>query len=337
MNQTTQMHQIAAELSEFDTTFTPHYDDGILDFIRKMNLIEFTILGNRQVNRCLTYLRENHLEIDFQGRRGDYDLVVTCSDLIIPRNIRNKKILLVQEGMTDPENWVYHLVRIFRVLPRWLSSTAAMGISNLYDRFCVASEGYKEHFVRKGADEAKIVVTGIPNFDNCKKYSENSFPHKNFVLVCTSDVRETYKYENRKKFIRRAVQIANGRKLIFKLHPNENIGRATREIERYAPGALIYSGGGAEPMIANCDVLITRFSSTVYVGLALGKEVYSDFNVDELRQMIPLQNASAARNIAAECRDLLGALEETETIRRRNSQPRKPAIQAEVLFPGAST
>ncbi len=30
-------------------------------------------------------------------------------------------------------------------------------------------------------------------------------------------------------------------------------------------------------MIANCDVLITRYSSTVFVGLALGKETHSDY------------------------------------------------------------
>jgi hypothetical protein len=58
-------------------------------------------------------------------------------------------------------------------------------------------------------------------------------------------------------------------------------------------------------MIANCDVLITRFSSTAYVGLALGKEVYSDFDVDELKTLTPIQNGRAAANIATVCRELL--------------------------------
>jgi hypothetical protein len=309
-----------------------------MDWIRRLNLLEFTILGNRQIRRCLAYLHEHKLEVDFGGRNGDYDLVVTCSDLIVPGNIRDKKILLVQEGMTDPETWLYHAVRRFRFLPRWLSSTAAMGMSNLYTRFCVASEGYKRHFAHKGADEARIVVTGIPNFDNCRKYLQNDFPHRNFVLVCTSDVRETYKYENRKRFIRRALEIANGRQLIFKLHPNENIVRATREVQRYAPGALIYSTGSAEPMIANCDVLITRFSSTVYVGLALGKEVYSDFDVEELRKMTPVQNASAARNIAAECRELLQLAGEPQPVQQQRSNPKSGILRGtEVVHQGTST
>ena len=60
-------------------------------------------------------------------------------------------------------------------------------------------------------------------------------------------------------------------------------------------------------MIANCDVLITRVSSTALVGLALGKETYSDFDMDELRRLTPVQNRSAAFNIAKVCRRILEA------------------------------
>jgi hypothetical protein len=125
-------------------------------------------------------------------------------------------------------------------------------------------------------------------------------------LVATSDTRETYKYENRKKFIRKAVKIAGGRQLIFKLHPNEKVERASREINKYAPGSLIYSSGNTEHMIANCETLITRFSSVVYVGLALGKEVYSEFNLDDLKKLMPIQNdGTSALNISKVARKLL--------------------------------
>src|SRR5262249_55168128 len=110
-----------------------------------------------------------------------------------------------------------------------------------------------------------------------------------------------------KAFIRKAVQIANGRQLIFKLHPNERVGRATREIQRYAPGATVFATGSAEEMIANCAVLMTRFSSTTYVGLALGKEVHTDFDLDDLREKLPIQTGTAAQAIAAVCRQLIGA------------------------------
>jgi len=336
MNQTTQMHQIAAELQEFELFFTPHYCDGTLDVLRNLNLLEFTILGNRHVRRCREYLRSAGLNIDFQGKSSVYDLVVTCSDLIVPRNIAKNRIVLVQEGMTDPENFIYQLVRRFRFLPRWLSGTAAMGLSDKYDVFCIASEGYRQLFVKKGANATKLVVTGIPNFDDCKKYLDNDFPHHNYVLVCTSDIRETYRFEDRRKFVRRAVQIAGDRLLIFKLHPNEDAQRATREIQRYAPGALVHASGNTEEMIANCDVLITRYSSTVYVGLALGKEVYSDFDVNELRNLTPIQNASAAGNIASVCRNLLGLPARPEESTKLAGNVQEKQRYPEMAFPGAS-
>jgi hypothetical protein len=67
----------------------------------------------------------------------------------------------------------------------------------------------------------------------------------------------------------------------------------------------VFATGSAEEMIANCDVLITRFSSTAFVGLALGKETYSDFDMDELRRLMPVQNGSSAFNIANVCRRFL--------------------------------
>lgn len=323
-NQTTQMHQIAQELPGYDHCFSPYYCDGILETSRKLGLIEFAIAGNRYVRRATEYIRNNNLTLDFQGRAHSYDLVVTCSDLVIPRNIRHNKIVLVQEGMTDPENFAYHVVRRLPFLPRWLASTSTTGLSHQYDFFCVASEGYKNLFIRKGVRPEKIVVTGIPNFDNCKKYLRNDFPYKNYVLVCTSDTRETFKWENRKQFILRAREIAGSRQLIFKLHPNERVDRATSEIKRYAPDALVFPTGNTEEMIANCDILITKFSSVVYVGLALGKEVYSGFNLEELKELTPIQNAAAARNIANVCRKLIGDSDNGREQLTGTANPKRP-------------
>jgi len=179
------------------------------------------------------------------------------------------------------------------------------GLSDAYRAFCVASEGYRDFFIQRGARPEKIVVTGIPNFDNCRRYCTNDFPYKHYVLACTTNLRELLRYENRKAFIRRALEIAGGRQLIFKLHPNENIERAAREIRAYAPAAMVFTTGSAEEMIANCDALITRFSSTAFVGVALGKDTYSDFDMDTLIRLLPLQNDSAALNIANVCRRVL--------------------------------
>lgn len=314
MNQTTMLHKISMKLPEFECFFTPYYGDGVIKKASEMGLLDFTVLGGKLKKQSLEYILHNNLPLDNGGIKNDYDLVVTSSDLIIQKNIRNKKIILVQEGMTDPENFAYYLVKTFK-LPRYLASTSTTGLSNAYDYFCVASEGYKELFIKKGVDEEKILVTGIPNFDNCADYLNNDFPHKNYVLVCTSDTRETFKYENRKKFIKKALKIANGKQLIFKLHPNENYERAEREIKKHAPGALVYSSGNTNHMIANCDTLITRFSTVVYVGLALGKEVYSEFNLEELKKLTPLQNGGkSSENIAEICKLLLESKQDIRTI-----------------------
>lgn len=305
INQTTMMHQIAKHLTDYDCYFTPYYSDGIIDLLVQKGFLDFTILGGQFRQSTEEYLRANNLPVDYKGMQHDYDLVITCQDLIVPNNLKRKKVILVQEGMTDPETIMYHMVKMLG-LPRWLASTAATGLSDAYQWFCVASEGYRELFIKKGIKPEKIVVTGIPNFDNAAQYLNNNFPYHNYVLVATSDRRETFNYENRKAFIQKAIDIAQGRQLIFKLHPNENHFRATNEIKEMVPDALVFTGGNIGHMIANCDVLITKYSSVVYLGIAMGKEVYSDFNVEWLKRLCPIQNGgTSAANIASLARRVL--------------------------------
>lgn len=306
LNQTQMGHKIAQQLQgEYDCYFTPYYGDGLYRWLARRGWLDFTVLGGNFRQQTEQYLVDNNLPVDWRGQQREYDLVVTGSDLLVQKNIRNKKVVLVQEGMTDPENLMFYLVKWLK-LPRYLASTATNGLSNQFDYFCVASEGYRDLFIRKGVRPEKIVVTGMPNFDNEARHRNNHFPHKNYVLVATSDMRETLKPDNRRKFLKKAVAIANGRSLIFKLHPNEKVGRAVREIKELAPDALIFTEGAIEPMIANCAVLITQYSTVVYTGLALEKEVHSYFDIAMLRRLTPIQNGgTSARHIAQVCRSLL--------------------------------
>ncbi len=306
LNQTIMMHKISKHLNDYNCWFSPYYADGIVGYYSKTSVLNFSILGGQFRERTIDYILSKNLQLDSGGNDRKYDLVFTCSDLIIPKNILNSKIILVQEGMTDPENIIYYLVKYLK-LPRWLASTSATGISNSYEIFCVASEGYKNLFIKKGIIPEKIRITGIPNFDNCISYADNDFPHTGYVLAATSDSRETFKFENRKKFILKVNKIAAGRKIIFKLHPNEYVERATLEIKKYSPEALVYSFGNTEHMIANCSVLVTRYSTTAYVGLILGKEVYSEFDIDELNRLLPIQNEGISDyNISIIARSLMG-------------------------------
>ncbi|MEI7695341.1 MAG: hypothetical protein WCI64_06820 [Chlorobium sp.] len=305
MNQTTQMHQISGWLEEYDRYFSPFFSDGLLGTASDLGMLEFTIMGRKRSERSIDYLRSHHLQLDIGGLAHDYDLVVTCTDLIVPKHIRSKKIVLVQEGMTEPETGLYHLARNFSWMPRWIAGTAMTGLSDAYNKFCVASEGYRDLFIRKGVNPAKIEVTSIPNFDNCAQYLLNNFKHRDYVLVCTSDNRETFIYENRRKNIERYLAMAENHQLIFKLHPNENAKRAIKEIQRYAPDSLVFSEGRTEEMIANSRMLIAQFSSTIFVGSALNKEVHCGLDHDVLKSLTPLQNNSAAKMIADVCREVV--------------------------------
>lgn len=327
LNQTKMMLAVAAAMPEADGYFTPYYCDGLLEMARRVRLLEWTVAGYSWRQQSLDLLQARGMKIDWAGRSGHWDLVVTSSDLIVPANVRGGRIVLVQEGMTDPEGLGFQLRRMLPFLPVWIAGTAGTGTSGIYDRFCVASDGYRELFLRKGAPAERTVVTGIPNFDDCASYARNDFPHRDYVLVCTSDTRETFKRDDRKAFLRRCVAIAAGRQLIFKLHPNEKFTRNTREIEEHAPGALIYTKGSAEEMVANCAVLVVQYSTLAYVGLALGKEVVAYADVDVLRRLLPLQGGGAAANIAAVCRQVLRTPVDELLAERRGGRAALAAVE----------
>ena len=232
--------------------------------------------------------------------------VVTCTvSWLVQKNIRGRKLILVQEGITEPDGLALTVVRSLG-LPRWIANTAATGLSNAYDVFCVASEGYRDFFAGRGVKREKMAVTGIPNFEIFISHPGCNFPLKNYVLVATSSVRENGKPDDRCGFLRRVRQIAGERPVVFKLHPNENVDRARREIRCFFPTRPCIWTGDVNAMIANCDVLITQYSSVVYAGLALGKVVYSCFDLKQLRRLLPVQNGgSSARHIAEICREVV--------------------------------
>lgn len=304
-NQTTQMHQIAQQLPEYDCWFSQIYDEHwYADFGIKMGWLDHTIVTGHFKAKGDKYLAEHQLQVDYRGQKHHYDLVLMCTDLIVPANVRATKSIWVQEGMIDKTTWWSKVVKRLK-LPGWIGmDTSLNGSSNLCDIYCAASEGYKQFFTKMGTDANKIIVTGMPNFDNIEQFTHNNFPHRDYVMVATSDIRECFRHEDRPAFIRHCVEIANGRQLIFKLHPNEIYDRAVQEIRENAPtDAMIFQEGNTNEMIANCQELITQYSTVVYVGIALGKKVHSFFDVNELKRLAPLQNGgTSAQNIANVCR-----------------------------------
>ena len=305
-NQTTQMHQIAERMPQIDAWFSPYFaDNPFYRFGIRLGLLESAIIGYRRRGICLDYLNQHGLQVDLQAERNEYDLVVTCNDQVMPAKLARTPTVLVQEGIQDPPNLKFHLWRWTGLVPRPLTGTSTFGLSHAYDKFCVASHGYRRHFEGLGVPAEKLEVTGIPNFDNFAKFHDNDFPHHGYVLVCTTDARETGADGDRNTFLHEVVEFAGDRQLIFKLHPNENFERATAEIHAVAPEALVYTSGSAEEMVANCSVLFTEWSSLTFCGVALGKEVHSHHPLEKVQELLPLQNRQAAANIADICRRVL--------------------------------
>lgn len=301
------MHQISQHLdSEYDCWFSQVFTDSpiLKTLIDHTSLAEGTVLTGQFRAKSENYLKTYGLQVDYGAVKNRYDLVVYCSDMIIAKKFRNTKTIWVQEGMIDKRRLMTGIVKATGLPPYFTGDTSLNGSTNVCDIYCAASEGYKQHFAKSGTDESKLIVTGIPNYDNHFQHILNDFPFRDYVMVATSDMRETYKYENRPAFIRQAVKIAAGRRLLFKLHPNEKFDRAEAEIRKYAPaGTMVYQNGNTSDMIANCCELITQYSTVVYTGIALNKPVHSYFNIDELKRLAPIQNSgTSAGNIAQICR-----------------------------------
>ncbi len=102
LNQNTMVHRVAEALQDCECWFTPFYGDGLLEWMAKQGLLEFSILGRQQQQAGVDYFQKKGLLLDVGGKRHNYDLVVMANDAFLPKNVRFKKIILVQEGMASP-------------------------------------------------------------------------------------------------------------------------------------------------------------------------------------------------------------------------------------------
>src|SRR5258708_6684540 len=102
MNQTWQMHEISKHLPEYDAWFSQFFTDSKFGqfLLKHTSALKDTIFSGQFKENSEKYLRSKGLQIDYEAKKNKYDLVVYCSDLHIPKRMRQNKIIWVQEGMT---------------------------------------------------------------------------------------------------------------------------------------------------------------------------------------------------------------------------------------------
>ena len=98
LNQTSQMQQIASLLPEYDCWFSQVYSDThIAKFLKRYTpVMNGTVMSDYHREKTEKYLREHGFQIDYKAEKNEYDLVVFCSDMVIPDNLRNIKQILQQ-------------------------------------------------------------------------------------------------------------------------------------------------------------------------------------------------------------------------------------------------
>ena len=301
IRQTWALHEISKHLeTAYQCYFTPYYADGLVDVFRRFGWLESTILGESHQKATLNYIKKYNLKLDHRGNDHDYDLVVTGSDLVVQNNIRGKKLLLVQEEITVPDTPFTQLVEWLTV-PRLLANTSANGLSDRYDIFCVASQGYADRYVRKGLNPEKIKVTGIPRYASLQDARHETTVDRGVVHFATTPLSEPLKPKVRKAYLKEATQIADGRKIRIKLLPKGHVRRAKRQLRKIFPLVPIVVGDNLNQHFAR-----SRESICVLTAFTMAEKlhIFSDAQ-DVLSLMQVEQQIDSAEKIAKICRHLL--------------------------------
>jgi hypothetical protein len=94
----------------------------------------------------------------------------------------------------------------------------------------------------------------------------------------------------------------------------------------------VFTQGHVNHIIANASVVITQQSTCTFVAIALGKEVYTNLDINELKRLMPIQNGgSSAQKIAEISRRLLHIpLPVLEQV-RKGYRPRPKLEQADLF------
>jgi len=109
LNQTRIAHAVYGHLSEdYEARFSPYYCDGFLRVLQQKRPPSTSASSGGSSATGRWPISGNTISRSTRaGGRGITIWSFTTTDLLIQKNIRNKPVILIQEGMTDPENMLF--------------------------------------------------------------------------------------------------------------------------------------------------------------------------------------------------------------------------------------
>jgi regulator of sigma D len=85
-------------------------------------------------------------------------------------------------------------------------------------------------------------------------------------------------------------------------------------------------------MIANAEAVITQQSTCTFVAIALGKEIHTNLNIEELKRLMPIQNDGvSAGHIAHICERIIHTPVELLQATRKGVRPRLKRKQVDMF------
>jgi len=183
----------------------------------------------------------------------------------------------------------------------------------LYTKMAVAGSLNKDLFIKYGAKEKQIAITGLPihdmiyNINSNKNFTKDEFlkklnlpllNNKNVVLFTHPNTRFGNR-ETRKKIIENvisAVQKHTNINLIIKLHPNENDRLVENIISQntFKHVSVLQDVNSLYNLINFGDLIITTYNSTVAIEAALFKKPLIILNYTGQKNLLKCSNEGVA-------------------------------------------
>ncbi len=153
------------------------------------------------------------------------------------------------------------------------------------DFIAVTGTMSKKYLIQNNVSSERIKVTGQAKYDYMKQFGSNQkktdYFQKNFnipfkkktILYTTIKLKDTYEKLMMTKAIFKAMQDNPDAQLVIKVHPYDDEGFYKDLVREFSMDVPVVKDWDILELIYNCDIMITKHSTTVLEAMALGINV----------------------------------------------------------------